>query len=48
MDEGERYRRAAQRVAQLRGFYIHAAIFVLVNLLLLAINLLTTPGILWF
>ena len=40
--------RARQRVAKLRGFYIHATVFILVNLFLLAVNLLTTPHFLWF
>lgn len=30
------------------GFRIHAIVYVAVNLLLVAINLLTTPGHLWF
>jgi hypothetical protein len=48
MSDDERYRRAKTRVDQLRGFYIHAAIYVAVNLALLVINLLTSPAILWF
>jgi uncharacterized membrane protein len=31
-----------------RGFQIHLAAYVAVNLLLIAINLLTTPTVLWF
>ncbi len=30
------------------GFKIHFAVYVLVNLLLIVINLLTTPDELWF
>jgi hypothetical protein len=30
------------------GFKIHFAAYVLVNLLLIAVNLLTTPNTLWF
>jgi hypothetical protein len=30
------------------GFTIHFGVYVAVNLLLLAVNLLTTPNILWF
>jgi 2TM domain len=30
------------------GFKIHFACYVAVNLLLIAINLLTTPNIIWF
>ena len=31
-----------------RGFQIHLAAYVAVNLLLIVINLLTTPTVLWF
>ena len=31
MNNDERYRRAKHRVASLRGFYIHALVYVLVN-----------------
>jgi hypothetical protein len=30
------------------GFYVHAAIYVLVNILLLTVNLVFVPTILWF
>ncbi len=39
MDEEQKLRNAKQQVARLKGFYIHSAIFVLVVLGLLAINL---------
>ncbi len=42
------YRQARGRVLQLKGFYSHLAAFVLVNAGLVAINLLLTPGYLWF
>ena len=39
----------ATRVVNARiGFYIHLAVFVLVNALLITINLLTSPRQLWF
>jgi hypothetical protein len=47
-NERERYQRAKAQVARLRGFYTHATVFVLVNLALLAINLITNPHGLWF
>jgi hypothetical protein len=31
-----------------RGFYIHAAVYVLVNVLLIIINLMVVPTFLWF
>jgi hypothetical protein len=48
MEETERYERARARVQALGGFYVHAAVFVLANLGLFAINLLTSREYLWF
>ena len=42
------YQRAKKRVADLRGFYIHLMVYLVVNLGLFAINMLTSPGSLWF
>jgi Na+/melibiose symporter-like transporter len=48
MIEDERYKRAQARVHRLRGFYSNVITFVLVNLLLLVLNLLSNPHKLWF
>ena len=48
MDEQERYRKAKERVEELKGFYIHAAMYLLVNTALVVINLVTSPEYLWF
>ena len=42
------YRRAAARVEMQLAFYRHVMIYVVVNVLLAAINLLKNPGHLWF
>jgi hypothetical protein len=42
------YRRAKARVEELKGFYVHLMVYVVVNAGLVAINLLTTPGSYWF
>ena len=42
------YRRAAARVAMQRAFHRHVMIYVIVNVLLAAVNLLTNPHHLWF
>ena len=45
------YERAEAEIRTQEGrmsFYIHAAIYVLVNILLLVINLVVVPGFLWF
>jgi 2TM domain-containing protein len=48
MDEQEAYHRAKRRVGQIKGFYIHATVYVLVNALLITINLLTSGDQIWF
>src|ERR671911_1617542 len=48
MDQDQqRYERAHARVQAIKGFYIHASAFVVVNIALLAINLLV-GGVWWF
>jgi hypothetical protein len=49
MSEQEtRYQSAKGRVEALRGFYVHLIVYVVVNLGLLAINMLASPDHLWF
>ncbi len=45
--EQQRYERARKRVQALKGFYIHATAFVLVNIALFGINVLVGGGW-WF
>ena len=45
--EQQRYQRAHARVQALKGFYTHATAYVLVNVALFVINLLTGGGW-WF
>jgi hypothetical protein len=42
------YRRAAVRAAMQLAFYRHVLIYIVVNALLVAVNLLTDPSHLWF
>lgn len=44
----EKRERAKKRVDELKGFYSHLAIFILINVILILINLFTSPGIWWF
>ncbi len=46
-DQQQRYEWAHARVQTIKGFYIHASVFVLVNIGLFVINLLTGGGW-WF
>ncbi len=48
MDEPSRLANARHRIAELRRFYQHFALFMFVNMLLIAINLVTSPNQLWF
>ncbi len=45
--ERQRYQRTRARVQVLKGFYIHAMAFVLVNVALLGVNALV-DGVWWF
>ena len=45
--ERERYERARARVGAIKGFYIHASAFLVVNIALLAINA-GVGGVWWF
>lgn len=46
--EEERYRRAKARVDEIKGFYLHLISFVCVNSFLFILNLIASPGTLWF
>ncbi|SHG94850.1 2TM domain-containing protein [Flavobacterium fluvii] len=46
--EEERYVRARKRMEEIKGFYENLKSFVMVNFLLTAINLITSPNHLWF
>jgi len=44
----ELFNDARERVRKLKRFYSNLGAFVLVNIMLLAINLITSPNTLWF
>jgi len=48
MENQEAYLRAKKRAEAKFGFYVHLAIYIAVNLLLLIINLTTSNSYLWF
>ena len=48
MSEQGRYDRAKQRVESLRAFYYHLIVYIVVNIGLAVLNLVTTPQSLWF
>jgi len=47
-EENTKYNRAKQRVEDIKGFYIHLAVYVIVNLFLFLINKFASPDSLWF
>lgn len=47
-NEEERYYQAKKRVEEIKGFYGHLISYVVVNIGLLVLNLLTSPKHLWF
>ena len=48
MENQEAYQRAKKRVEAKMGFYMHLAVYIGVNILLIIINLITSPQYLWF
>lgn len=46
--EEKRYLEAKKKVKDIKGFYIHFALFILNTPLLIAVNLVTAPYFQWF
>lgn len=46
--EGERYYHAQKKVKEIREFYEHLAAYILCNPIVIVVNLMTSPGYLWF
>jgi hypothetical protein len=46
--EGERYYQAQKRVKEIREFYEHFTVYALCNPVVIVVNLMTSPGYLWF
>jgi hypothetical protein len=46
-EDQDPYRRARRRVREIRGFYVHVAVFVAVNFLVHLINFVATPKVYW-
>lgn len=47
-NDREKYESARKRVKEIKEFYSHLLAYVVVNLFLMAVNLLTSPEHLWF
>ncbi|MEZ4662331.1 MAG: 2TM domain-containing protein [Caldilineaceae bacterium] len=48
MNKQKAHERIEKRVEEKLGFYTHLAVYILVNGLLIAINLITSPETYWF
>jgi hypothetical protein len=46
--EAERYYQAQKRVKEIKDFYSHLTVYLLCNPIVIAVNLLTSPGYLYF
>ena len=44
----EQYEKARKRVQELKGFYSNLITYIVINVGLMIINLVTSPGSLWF
>ena len=44
----EKYEKARKRVQELKGFYSNLITYIAINVFLMIINLVTSPGKLWF
>lgn len=48
MEKDPKYLRAKKKVENLKAFYIHLSVFILVNIFIFVINLMSYDGIWWF
>lgn len=48
MKENRSYEKAKKRVEELKSFYTHLFIYIAVNIGLFLIDIITSPGALWF
>ena len=44
----ESYERARRRVKEVKGFYNHLIVYIIVNIFLVILNVVVSPGIWWF
>ncbi|MDR2967338.1 MAG: 2TM domain-containing protein [Methanobacteriaceae archaeon] len=46
--DDEKYKRAKKRLKEIKGFYIHLFVYIVINIFLFIINTVSTPGAWWF
>lgn len=47
-DERDLFEKARKRVEDIKGFYTHLVVYILVNAFLLILNLITSTDTMWF
>jgi len=48
MDEKERYESAKKQVMEMKSFYSHLIVYLIMAVFFIVINLVTSPGVYWF
>lgn len=48
MEDNKRYEKAKKRVEEIRSFYSHLFVYIVVNVGLFLLNIITSPRSLWF
>ena len=48
MENDEKLKRAKNKVQELKGFYSHLLTYLVINVVMIIINLVTNPNHLWF
>lgn len=47
-NDEERYYQAHKRVEEIKGFYVHLAVYILCNPIVIVVNIMTSPEFLYF
>ena len=48
MNDEEKYKKAKEKVEEIKAFYSHLVVYLVVNIGLFLINYITSPGTYWF
>ncbi len=48
MEDNKKYEKAKKRVEEIRSFYSHLFVYIVVNVGLFLLNIITSPRSLWF
>lgn len=48
MEDKERYENAKKQVMEIKSFYSHLIVYLIMSVFFIVVNLLTSPGFYWF